>query len=65
MHVLEFLRIGPDCISAEDSFIWSEDVLCGANVCNVYRKVSEKIAAYDLLERLHGRSADDALDFTS
>ena len=62
MHGLDLLRLVPDCLFSEASLIWAEDVLCGTNVCNLYRRVSEHIFAYDSLDCLHGRSADDALD---
>ena len=63
MHGLEFLRFGPDYLSAEASLIWAEDVIFGTNACNVDRTVSEHIYAYDPLECLCGRPVDDALYF--
>ena len=65
MHVLDLLRLVPDFLYAEASFVWSEDSLCGTNVCNVERIVIEQIDTYDLLEILHRRTADDALKFPS
>ena len=63
MHGLELLRLGPDCLSLEASFILAEDVLCGTNVFNVDQKVSNQIAAYDPLGCLHGRPANYVLYF--
>ena len=65
MHGLDFLRFGPDYLSAKYSFIWANDFLCGTDVYNVYQTVSEQIAVYDLLEVLHRRPANDVLDFPS
>ena len=63
MHGLDFLRLGPDYLSSEASFIWYEDVLYGTNVFNVDQTVSDHTVAYDPLEHFHRRPADDALDF--
>ena len=63
MHGLEFLRLGTDCLFAETSFIWAKYVLYGTNVFNVDQTVSDHTVAYDPLEHLHRRPADDALDF--
>ena len=61
---LDFLSLGSDWFHVEASFVWSKDVLCSANVRNFDRTVVKNIFAYDPLNRLDGRSTNDALKFS-
>ena len=65
MYVLDFPRLGSGYLSAEASFIWTKDFICGINVCNVDWTLSEYISAHYPLDRLDVSSTNDALEFPS